>query len=32
MDKIDPTDASMIANNGYTNIENYIFTLDAQIK
>mgnify|MGYP000031316331 CR=1 FL=1 len=30
--KNDPTDASMIANNGYTNIENYIFTLDAQIK
>ena len=32
LDKNDPTDASMIANNGYTNIENYIFTLDAQIK
>lgn len=32
LDKNDPTDASMIANNGYTNIENYIFTLDAQVK
>lgn len=32
LDKNDPTDASMIANNGYTNIENYIFTLDTQVK
>ena len=26
-----PSDAAKIANNGYTNIENYIFTLDAKL-
>ena len=30
LDKNDPKDASKISGNGYTNIENYIFTLDAQ--
>lgn len=28
LDKKNPNDASKIASNGYTNIENYIFTLD----
>ena len=31
LDKNDPSDAAKIANNGYTNIENYIFTLDAKL-
>ncbi len=31
LDKNDPSDAMKIAGNGYTNIENYIFTLDAQL-
>lgn len=31
LDKNDPSDASMIAHNGYTNIENYIFSLDAKL-
>jgi len=32
LDKNDPNDASQIAGNGYTNIENYIFTIDAQLE
>lgn len=32
LDKNNPQDASLIANNGYTNIENYIFSLEEQIK
>lgn len=31
LDKNDPSDAAKIANNGYMNIENYIFTLDAKL-
>lgn len=31
LDKHDPADAAKIANNGYSNIENYIFTLDAKL-
>ncbi len=31
LDKNNPDDASKIAANGYTNIENYIFTLDAKL-
>ena len=27
LDKNDPSDASRISNNGYSNIENYIFTI-----
>lgn len=30
LDKNNPEDASKISGNGYTNIENYIFTLDAK--
>lgn len=32
LNKHDPSDASKIAHNGYTNIENYIFTLDAKLE
>ncbi|MCD7900596.1 MAG: pectate lyase [Bacteroides sp.] len=32
LDKYDASDATLIATNGYTNIENYIFTLDAQLE
>lgn len=32
LDKNDPSDATHIAHNGYTNIENYIFTLDAKLE
>lgn len=32
LDKNNPDDASKIAANGYTNIENYIFTLDAKLE
>lgn len=32
LDKNDPSDAAKIANNGYSNIENYIFTLDAKLQ
>lgn len=31
LDKNNPDDASQIAGNGYTNIENYIFMLDARL-
>ena len=31
LDKNEPSDAAKMANNGYTNIENYIFTLDAKL-
>lgn len=32
LNKYDPTDASAIANNGYTNIENYFFSLEDNLK
>ena len=31
LDKNNPDDASQMAENGYTNIENYIFTLDERL-
>lgn len=31
LDKNDPSDASTISNNGYSNIENYIFSLDEKV-
>lgn len=31
LDKNDPNDASLIAGNGYTNIENYLFAIDEQL-
>ena len=32
LDKNNPNDASQIAENGYANIENYIFTIDAKLE
>lgn len=32
LDKNDPSDAAKIAHNGYSNIENYVFMLDAKLK
>lgn len=32
LDKNDSSDASKISHNGYTNIENYIFSLDAKLE
>jgi len=32
LDKHDPSDATKIANNGYTNIENYIFSIDQKLQ
>ncbi len=31
LDKNDPSDAAKLAENGYSNVENYFFELEAKI-